>query len=255
MKILVSRSKNNYPTKISWLFMVVTIGTPLILAQSDAPRSGHNNVLAAQEFLWLMYPDLKGNRYQMTLHLNGSFDYPVEDIAFFRLNIGQYGEGSVVSPQKPGEPSLDEPFLYAMFLFDDQGYIETAAIAGRSVGNPSAYKKVRDLVESHPEWNEAQAVAALKEAGAEFWSDEKGKLKNALGLEGMNKILGEITVDGETFQGLNRDHVGSFARLAWDVSLRASRPNGRKVHYIATFEPFKGQLEGIQALNSSSKAE
>jgi hypothetical protein len=70
----------------------------------------------------------------------------------------------------------------AVFLFDDQGFIEDVTIAGRSVGNPTAYKKVRDLVESHPEWNDVEAANALKEAGAKFCSDETEKLISALPL-------------------------------------------------------------------------
>jgi hypothetical protein len=234
--------------KVGFLFIILATGAELLLAQSKAAQCRQNNVVTAEEFLWLTYPDLKDKRYQMTLYIHGSFDYPAEDIGFFRLNVGQYAEGSIVSGKTPGEPSLDEPFLRTMFLFDEQGFIEDVMIAGRRVGNPSAYQKVKDLVESHPEWNETQAVGALQEAGAEFWSDEDGKLKSVLGLEGMEKFLGKITVEDETFQTLNRKHVGSFAELYWTISLRATRPDGRQVHYIATFEPFNGQLEGIQTV-------
>jgi hypothetical protein len=157
--------------------------------------------------------------------------------------------------KKPGEPALDEPLVKAVFLFDDQGFIEEdVTTAGRSVGNPTAYKKVRDLVESHPEWNDVETVNALKETGAKFCSDETEKLISAPPLMGLEKFLGKITVGSETFQTLNHDHVGSFAELYWTIRLRATRPDGRQVHYIAGFEPFNGQLQGIQAINTS-KAE
>ena len=97
----MSISKSNHRTKIPFLFVLLIFGTQLIRGQSEVHRYRPNNLVAAQEFLWLMYPDLKGNRHHMAFYLHGSFDDPAEEIAFFRLNVGQYAEGSVASSKNP----------------------------------------------------------------------------------------------------------------------------------------------------------
>jgi hypothetical protein len=87
----MSISKSNHRTKITFLFVLLILGTQLIRAQSEVHRYRPNNLVAST---------LKGNRHHMAFYLHGSFDDPAEEFAFFRLTVGQYAEGSVASPKK-----------------------------------------------------------------------------------------------------------------------------------------------------------
>jgi hypothetical protein len=92
------------------------------------------------------------------------------------------------------------------------------------------YKKnqaIQKLVESHPEWSEAQAFAALKKAGARYGPANKDEFVKAIRLEKYEAFLGHFTVRSAEFGGLAEPHEGSFALLWWSVKLDVELPGTR----------------------------
>jgi hypothetical protein len=107
-----------------------------------------------------------------------------------------------------------------------------------------ALRDIRQLVELHPEWSEAEAIRALKQAGASYGPADKEEFVKSLHLQSTEKFLGRVKVQSVEFSGLNPVHTGNFAAgsLDWVVRMEANFPDNTTVTYSLTFEPFAGKL-------------
>jgi hypothetical protein len=106
---------------------------------------------------------------------------------------------------------------------------------------------LRQLVESHPDWSNAQAVNALKQAGARFGPDDKEAFVNSLPLDKAERFLGKLKITLVEFNYPDRDRTGHFAApaLDWTVQAEAELPDGTHPRYGLRFEPFEGKLTSL----------
>jgi hypothetical protein len=224
-----------------------------VSAQQGPPLS-KNFVRAAQLFLWSLIPELSGKKYVMSLQAGVPYDPDVESLHTFGLKVGEGFEGAVIGESEKGEVHPKQ-FLQAWFSFNRDGQLWHVTLGGPVVGSPEASQEVRKLIQSHPEWTEAQAVAALESAGAKYGPAKKNEFVKKLPMEQLQELLeGKVTVESVEFNGLGKVHEGSFVFLEWDVEVKVSRGDGSEASYWLTFEPFKGQLTQLSLREGRSNA-
>ena len=77
------------------------------------------------------------------------------------------------------------------------------------------------LMQSHPEWSDEDALAAVRKAGLRFGPNEKQQLLQGLPLKALAEIYGPLRIQHATFD-LMREHEKDaewwFTGLQWDIS-------------------------------------
>jgi hypothetical protein len=109
---------------------------------------------------------------------------------------------------------------------------------------------LRELVDSHPEWSEKQAIRALKNAGAQYGPAEKQQFIDSLHLDRAEKALGHLEIKLVEFDGVSSEHVGNFARFFWIVHAQGQTPGGAHRNYGLSFEPFAGRLTTLNEIRN-----
>jgi len=110
-------------------------------------------------------------------------------------------------------------------------------------------ERLKKEVDSHPEWPDAQVVAALKSSGAKFGPDSLAEFIRALPLRALEPVTGRLEVVSAKF-GIRFDRVAEDkppeADLSWTVDAKWHSKDGQyEADYILTFEPFNGALENL----------
>lgn len=233
-------------------------------AQQVPPET--RNLAWAQSFLRTLYPDIRNHRYVMTVTTSQPFDVPVRPMGNVNIQIGDFAPGTVLGgimvtngivgqpPPKIHEAVPIEPkqFVTASLTFDNVGHLYTFGAEGPAIGNQEEYDRVKKLVESHPEWTDAQDVAALMKAGARYGAEEKEKLLRAIPLNDLEKLFGKMTVVSAEFETVT-DHEHPLPLLDWTVIVKVNFTDGRETTYRQSFEPFKGALIEMDAVPSQVK--
>jgi hypothetical protein len=105
----------------------------------------------------------------------------------------------------------------------------------------------RSLVQSHPEWTDAEAVIELKKEGARFGPNDKEALVQVLPMRAADRFLGSLKITSVEFKHLADNRDGDFALTAFDWAVRceAKSADGTTVVYVFGFEPFEGKLTNL----------
>ncbi len=193
----------------------------------------------------------------MTARTSFPFDVPVQSMGNLEIQVGQMapgtilgiaGTGHIVGSESPKDlksgPIYPKQFVAAFFGFDKEGHLMTFASEGSAVGKGEAYDGVKQLVGFHPEWTEAQDIAALLKAGATYGPDEKAALFKTIPLEKLQKLLGKITITSAEFETVTDDDQ-RFPLLHWSVNADIEFADGTQRSYKLIFEPFNGALTNI----------
>jgi hypothetical protein len=241
------------------LIIVLLVCCPSVCAQEQATTAQH--LAWVQRFLWTFYPELKDHKYRMTTTAYLGFDEPVGDFGNFDITIGEAapgtilgigGTGSVLGAEPHKNPKISpiyaKQFLIANFAFYKTGQLFMFSCGGPATGNQEAYDNVKQLVNWHPEWTEAQAITALMKAGALYGPTEKEKFLKTLNIGQLDALFGKSTIDSVEFESGYENRNPPYALLHWTVKMTTSRADGDKRTYQMFFEPFKGVLTQIQAV-------
>lgn len=109
------------------------------------------------------------------------------------------------------------------------------------------FQSIRDLVQSHREWSEADASKALKDAGAQYDRDRTEAFTQSIHLERFEGLLGQLRIDSMEFDTFsNPDRTGDFAVLFWIVRADAQLSDGTHRTYSFLFEPFNAKLVSVK---------
>jgi hypothetical protein len=214
--------------------------------------TGIRNLAWAQEFLQTVYPNLTDHRYVITAVTSHSFDAPDMSMGNLAVQIGEMAPGTTLGTGSKTGPIYATQFVSSFFTFDKDGHLSSFASEGPAVGNPQDYSNVKQLVESHPEWTDAQDVSALIKAGAEYGPEEKSKFLNTVPIERLEKLFGKVNIVSSEFVVA----TGSEQRLPvlhWIAMAKVTFTNGDQSTYRMQFEPFKGALIGMDKLRTTVK--
>jgi hypothetical protein len=140
-----------------------------------------------------------------------------------------------------------DPALHVTFIFDWQ--TENKELMLMSAGGPVAdgrRDKFAEEMNRHPEWSDAQVIAALNDAGAKFGPDHKAEFLRTLPFEELKPFVGgEIEVLSAGFHFWESDLEGKTSRayLSWIVRAKWHGSDGREAGCSLAFEPFDGTLQ------------
>jgi hypothetical protein len=220
--------------------------------QEKPLASQEGNLKFAHDFLRAAYPDRVGDGDMLDLcvgqHMDAPWPHNYEvnfEIRRFdperlshRMNDPKTGQRLSV----PENPTL----LEGSFQFDDGGQLDS--VWTNTLEN-QRYQSIRDAVQSHREWSEADAGKALKDAGARYGPDQKEAFIQSIQLARLDRLLGHLKVVSVEFDAFsNSDHLGDFPLLFWIVKADAQLPDGSSRTYSFLFEPFEGTLVSVKHL-------
>ena len=203
----------------------------------------------AYDFLREAYPEIHNNEI-LNLFLRQHFGAPWPDNYELNFEVTRLDPEQLSHPVNDAKTGQRLPIpensivLAGTFLFDDSGQLES--MWTNSLDNKQ-YQSIRDLVQSHRDWSEADASQALKDAGAHYGPGETDALVQSIHLERFDGLLGQlkiVSVEFDTFS--NPDRIGDFAVLFWLVRADAQSSNGAHRTYSFLFEPFNAKLVSVK---------
>jgi len=195
-----------------------------------------DHVCTAKRLLLALYPDLRGRNAQVRV----AGESPLESegsMAVFQASV------STPVPDKPGVGRSGPPEmidqLWGIFMISSgpTQVLQVQCFGAEVIQEKD--KKLTELVDSHPEWTEEQAIQALKEAGASFGPDAKELVQKNLPFERLEPIVGKIHLTSLYFEVRNSADPPQ-AMLSWYADFTAEK-GGRKKRYYLAIEPFGGR--------------
>lgn len=228
-----------------------------LIASSAFTQTGignsQGNILAqTRDFLNATYPELFGRRLLLRLDTSQGIDKSwriINEIRFLVEPFDPLSERMLNPPfdAKTGKqlgPPRNRVFEGSIW-FNPEGHLHQFSTCECDVVHYKENQAIRKLVGSRPEWSEAQAFVALKEAGARYSPENKDEFVKAIRLENYEPFLGHFTVRSIEFVGLAEPHEGSFASLWWSVKLDIGLSTNTHSTYTLIFEPFDGKLTQV----------
>jgi hypothetical protein len=205
-----------------------------------------------QRFFRAAYPDLPADKSELRITVSTPMSQSAQTFNDVAADvIGPRYESTKTSGEHVYRVET-KSLLGGRFLLDPSEQIEQVSIEGAWV-NWNKWTKILRLVDSHPEWTQAKANSALKEAGAKYGPSEKEQFTKNIPVENLADSLGKLTIRSADFAVLGKARKGNFSSLCWRVTLEA-QPEGRPgATYYAVFEPFGGRLVWIGKSPPSTK--
>jgi hypothetical protein len=202
-----------------------------------------DNIGVAKQVIRKLYPELQGKGLPVIVR-DGS-----------TLDGTRVGGDFILDVLKPGNPhiadnSCHEQLISVRLEFPVGGQDRRlfALSAGGPVVNSDLQRQLREAVDGHPEWSEADLTQALERAGAQFGPAAKEGFVGALPMEALRLLLGDVRVMSVNFRF--RDEVQQHenlpaATLLWTVQLTVHLRDRQILNYYALFEPFQGKLVSL----------
>jgi hypothetical protein len=246
-----------------------------------------------QAFLRALYPELNGKRYIVTIESSVPFDDPAPTAYWFMLTVGEGAKFTIkscclggymgeiipapgppppegtppytpapVAPKKPPirNPDIDErgaehfrQYLSAGFTFDRQGRLKDFTAEGRAISDREADEKIAEIVSAHPEWTEAQVIAAVKENGTKYGPNDREEFTKNLPFQKLEPFLGRLKLESVSFEPLDDRQTGMSSWPTWTVEASAKQKDGSVLHYRMYFDHRDGKLFGLHLIPPSPK--
>lgn len=158
------------------------------------------------------------------------------------------GKEYLPSDLATGKPiPVNNPLLEGYIQINPAGQIERFYVWNSDEVKSAENNHFHALVESHHELTQAEAGAALKQAGARYCPAEKEDFLRSIHPKRFEKFLGPVKITSVEFDSfLNEDREPNSAQFKWSVYVDARLPSGEIRKYSLTFEPFEGALTGIK---------
>jgi hypothetical protein len=141
------------------------------------------------------------------------------------------------------------PLMKGDFELDDRGRLVELTVRDSFVVNSGKNADVRAWVGSHWDWNEAQGLQALKNAGPRYGPGEQEAFLKTIPLQVLERFLGKLSIQSAKFDTMFPAHqpVPTAVFFQWHVAVQGQRPDEPPVNYVLHFEPFGGTLTQIKA--------
>jgi len=206
-------------------------------------------VAMAQTIVRTFFPELWGKHYQMMVFWSDPFDRRWSTIELTR-NFGLEVQKSVQDFLKGDtRETVGIGLLNSYCEFDQYGDLVEMSIHGR-INQHLQNAALRDSVDAHPDWSNAQVAEALEREGARYGPSARASFLRMLpSPQQLAAAFKSEVMLGEVAFELRADVEPVAARnayLHWRVELftHLTQQNGR-VKYVATFEPLGGKLQSI----------
>jgi hypothetical protein len=244
-------SRSNAKKKTAFIVITVLVLAPWLLqSQALTPKNQEPVLTRARDFLQVLYPEFFGRNLFLNVSITQGIDDSWRQVNAIGFDVMRYNPLSERMLNPPVDPKTgkrlappENTLLRGQVWFNREGWLHQFEASGEAVRDKQN-QEVHQLIESHPEWSEAEALKALKQAGAQYGPQEKDQFLQAIHLEKLEPFMGHLEIKAAEFEGLTEPHQGNFAVLSWRVELEAGLPSGKRSIYILWFEPFEGRLVG-----------
>jgi hypothetical protein len=222
---------------------------PQSLVPSQPPTA--DAVRLASGLIGVVFPEWRASPQQLTFWAHAGL-YGVGELAF-RVLDGQEDPGAMAA----AKDSLTEArvraeeetiFLSGHMTFRSAAEIETIQWSGRAVMERER-NVLRDRINAHPEWPDAEVAATIREAGVKFGPDDRAALLAHFNRLDLTPFFGKVAkgrLRRAYFQLREKDQLdagaGHFARAEWTVILDRGPES-----MVVTIEPFHGSIIGVLA--------
>jgi hypothetical protein len=156
--------------------------------------------------------------------------------------------GCFSQPNGSNNPAVrksDIPLVESLFRLDYQ----TGAI--RHFWNNCTYtynkrlQAIHRLMREHPEWNDEEALQALRKTDARFGPWNRSELLSKVPIAGLTPFFGKLRIKSAEFQVQYRNEPPQeddvpFPEMLWKI--RLERVGSPAESYLLDFEPFEGKL-------------
>ena len=240
----MSKSSRSKVTALFVSFIAATLLTGAWPANPQRPVfNDQETVLTrARDFLQTIYPEVSGKHFFLGVSVTQGIDQSWRQIYAIRLDVMPYdplSERMLNSPVDPKTgkrlPPPENSLLRGRVWFNRGGWLYQFDAVG-DVVHDKQNQAVRDLVQSRPEWSDADVSNACKKAGARYSPADRDQFVQALHLEKFERFLGHVKIKSVEF---DRD------QLDWAVRVEAPTADDKDSNYTLHFEPFDGKLTAI----------
>lgn len=185
-------------------------------------------VLAATNFLYVVYPDLVGRPLTLTINPAGG-----------RVAISVADTVDALAAKDRPAP---EPLLTAEIVFTKTGTLASYAAQGALVER-TRNEAFAQTLHAHPGWTESDAEVALLEIGGRprTASTPLGSLDRAK----LAQFVGAVTAEASSLRLRSVDDAGSAGPVVapgWITAVQTTAADGTITRYRMVFEPFGGRL-------------
>jgi hypothetical protein len=231
-------------TRRKFLFLCTLLLSPLAawstFLQQSIPLNQETVLTFVHDFLQVFYPELFDKDHRVTLCVTTPGDDSWRELAGVYFTITPREVNPLVTPEGSHHILLKGRIWLPLRQY---GRVQELNASSEAV-HEQKLSAIRQTVELHPEWSDAQAVNALKQAGARFGPADKEAFVNSLPFNKTERFLGQLKISSVEFNHLGGNHTGHFAAntLDWTVRAETQLPDGTSASYFFTFEPFEGKL-------------
>ena len=256
------RRSSNRRSKILFLLATGLVGAaysaarPLLARNATSALGDCSPIRTAQAFLQDFYPELRNMNLEMYLDARGSFEQPWSYLP--RLDVvlgdgppcGGRPQGASGCEQGGFVPEVNQR-LGAHFDFFLDGRIQNVSIVSEDLANQRKNDRLRNLVDHHQDWSDAEVVTALGNAGARFGPNQKDAFLKQLPIDLLGKYVGELRMESAEFELRHDQPGGPIAELYWSVRIKAQASGTSNRACGLEFEPFGGKLIALVCADAS----
>jgi hypothetical protein len=209
----------------------------------------------------ILYPELKGREFslQFSAGTGGPLSGPT-DTRSLLISVDKPPSypGKIINQSNPELPPQNESAVVELPLYLEFGFAESVVgkngdVVGTRVScqpvkfiNNKASSQMLEanrIINSHPEWTDAQDLDAARQLGMRFGPEKKTDLLRALPVAGLSSIYGPLQITDASFTIAGSKEPGSsFADLHWYVTAKRA---GRSRKLQIMVEPFRGKIAAI----------
>jgi hypothetical protein len=148
--------------------------------------------------------------------------------------------------QQPMGTELDLP-VYLNFSFIDMGSAQGDVVC-RPVQFMDSHNNrlaaVRDVINAHPDWTDAQVLATAKEQGIRFGPDNKAIMLRLVPLHELGAFYGSLRIEKVVYNLYDGQKCAgcAFADLSWYIE---AAETGTLRRLRMSVEPFEGKITSI----------
>jgi hypothetical protein len=230
---------------------------PAVANAADECGSLDRLIIAAR-LVRTVYPELKGKEASITFSQGtGGPDSGPSDARILSITIDrpllrnpkeadESDRRATNAPEKSGDLELPLHLSVDFFVWRPSGHdIVCRPVHFLNNSTSKMLEAAEAAINAHPEWGDAEALAAARQHGLRFGPHEKAALLKLLPLKGLSPFFGTLRVKQADFTVTSEHEKQAsyrFAALRWDIT--AEEVGSLRTLNIVV-EPFGARIVGL----------
>jgi hypothetical protein len=212
---------------------------------AQTPQScGSDPVDFAQKFLRAIYPEVSEKGGYMYLSASGPFKRNWSILSEYSVLVKEYADDDApagIIEAHGSRPFVNVELAGAFLMCNQEGIYKFAG--GGSITGRDRWEEFRKVADTHPEWTDEQAIAALKAAGARYYGpDQKDAFLKQVPLAALSTYIGKFELKSTEFVVYQEEGEHPRYDMSWILDLETLPAPTKRQVYTLFFEPFRGKL-------------